>query len=85
MNTAKTFYQFISVDKFFRTDFVKVYFTKSSRSGKIFFQELEEYLAFRIEEVQIDNGREFPRELEEYLREKGIESTVERMNRKLFE
>ena len=45
--------------------------TKSSRSGKRFFQELERYLPFRIEKVQTDNGSEFLGELEEYLREKG--------------
>ena len=70
---GRTFYQFTAIDKFTRIGFAKVYSTKSSRSGKRFFQELERYLPFRIEKVQTDNGSEFLGELEEYLREKGIE------------
>ncbi|SMO39359.1 Transposase, partial [Balnearium lithotrophicum] len=38
---GKTFYQFSAIDKFTRIGFAKVYSTKSSRSGKRFFQELE--------------------------------------------
>ncbi|SMO51966.1 Integrase core domain-containing protein, partial [Balnearium lithotrophicum] len=70
---GKTFYQFTAIDKFTRIGFAKVYSTKSSRSGKRFFQELEKFLPFKIEKVQTDNGSEFIGELEDYLKERGIE------------
>ena len=70
---GKTFYQFTAIDKFTRIGFAKVYSTKSSRNGKRFFQELEEYLPFKIEKVQTDNGSEFLGELDEYLKKRGIE------------
>ena len=70
---GKTFYQFTAIDKFTRMGFAKVYSTKSSRNGKRFFQELEEYLPFKIEKVQTDNGSEFLGELDEYLKKRGIE------------
>ena len=70
---SRTFYQFTAIDKFTRMGFAKVYSTKSSRSAKRFFQELEKYFPFKIERVQTDNGGEFLGELEEYLKDRGIE------------
>ena len=70
---GRTFYQFTAIDKFTRIGFAKVYSTKSSRNGRRFFQELENYLPFKIEKVQTDNGTEFLGELERYLQERGIE------------
>ncbi|ADY73016.1 Integrase catalytic region [Desulfurobacterium thermolithotrophum DSM 11699] len=70
---GKTFYQFTAIDKFTRIAFAKVYSTKSSRSGRRFFEELEKFLPFKIEKVQTDNGSEFLGELDEYLKRKGIE------------
>jgi transposase InsO family protein len=70
---GRTFYQFTAIDKFTRIGFAKVYSTKSSRSGKRFFCELEEFLPFKIEKVQTDNGGEFLGELDEYLEKKNIE------------
>ena len=70
---GKTFYQFTAIDKFTRIGFAKVYSTKSSRNGKRFFRELEEYLPFKIERVQTDNGSEFLGELDEYLKKRGID------------
>lgn len=69
---GKTFYQFTAIDKFTRIRFAKVYSTKSSKNGKGFFQELERYFPFKIENVQTDNGSEFLGELDKYLKGKRI-------------
>lgn len=64
---GRQIYQFTAIDVLTRKRILRIYSTKSSRTGKIFIDECINKFGFKIKAIQTDNGSEFHREFHNHL------------------
>lgn len=60
-------YQFTAIDVLSKKRVLRIYSTKSSRTGKEFIEECRQSFDFEMKAVQTDNGSEFHKEFHEHL------------------
>jgi transposase InsO family protein len=65
-------FQYVAIDSKTRMMFSKIYPTRGSKNGKLFFSELIKSFPFKIESIQSDNGSEFLGELHDELDKNSI-------------
>lgn len=66
------FYQFTAIDSKTRIKFIRVYKKISSESGKLFFDQLKDFMPFKIQNIQTDNGSEYLKNFHQALTKQNI-------------
>lgn len=69
---GKRFYLFVGIDCASRIGYVSVSSNGSSRSARLFLDELASFLPFEVESIQTDNGSEYLLEFHKACDERGI-------------